>query len=160
MGAQEAAAGWDVAGWGGATVPVMRTRSRRASGWLAGAAACAALSLALSGCTGRPDTDATSAPGPTDGSEVSPTAPPASPDPSPDGTGSPVGASDALSPGDPCDPADGDPDCTDATSDETFRYVVGYADCVAEWAAAGTDEAYGLCTDLDGDGTSGYADSH
>jgi hypothetical protein len=44
--------------------------------------------------------------------------------------------------------------------DETFRHIAGYADCVAEWASAGSDEAHGLCTDLDGDGSSGYGDSH
>ena len=57
-------------------------------------------------------------------------------------------------PGSPCDPAGGNPDCTDASVDGTFRIVSGYADCVA---ALG--EASGSCTDLDGDGQAGYPDS-
>ncbi|KRD44373.1 hypothetical protein ASE38_09600 [Cellulomonas sp. Root930] len=58
-------------------------------------------------------------------------------------------------PGEPCDPADGSPDCTDATSDGLFRYVEGYADCVAQLPG----EEQGMCTDLDGDGRAGYPDS-
>jgi molecular chaperone DnaK len=57
-------------------------------------------------------------------------------------------------PGSPCDPASGNPDCTDATADSTFRIVSGYADCVASVGEAG-----GICTDLDGDGQAGYPDS-
>ena len=57
-------------------------------------------------------------------------------------------------PGSPCDPAGGNPDCTDASVDGTFRIVSGYADCVAALS-----EASGSCTDLDGDGQAGYPDS-
>jgi Ethanolamine utilization protein EutJ (predicted chaperonin) len=57
-------------------------------------------------------------------------------------------------PGSPCNPADGNPDCTDASADGSFRIVSGYADCIA---AAGA--ASGICTDLDGDGQAGYPDS-
>jgi hypothetical protein len=57
-------------------------------------------------------------------------------------------------PGSPCNPADGNPDCTDASGDGSFRIVSGYADCIA---AAG--ETSGICTDLDGDGQAGYPDS-
>jgi hypothetical protein len=89
-------------------------------------------------------------------------APEASSSPEP-GTTSPSPAPAAaaphdLAPGDPCDPADGHPDCTDASADGTFRYVEGYAACVEEWASVGRDEAYGLCTDLDGSGDAGYED--
>lgn len=64
-----------------------------------------------------------------------------------------------LAPGELCDPADGSPDCTDATGEVEgpFRYIVGYADCVEDF---GPEHAYGLCTDLDGDGYAGYPDSH
>ena len=65
-------------------------------------------------------------------------------------------ASRALLPGEPCDPADGSPDCTDATADAQYRYIEGYADCVADCTGR---RAYGLCTDLDGDGHAGYPDS-
>ena len=61
----------------------------------------------------------------------------------------------ALLPGESCDPADGSPDCTNATADSEYRYIEGYADCVAYFT---TDETYGLCTDLDGDGYHGYPD--
>lgn len=66
--------------------------------------------------------------------------------------------SSTLTPGAACDPADGFPDCTDATGahDGRFVYLEGYAQCVADF---GSDEAYGLCTDLDGDGRAGYPDS-
>lgn len=76
-----------------------------------------------------------------------PAATPASTSPSP-----------TPSPGEPCDPADGSPDCTDATGMEGggFRYVEGYADCLATF---GAEEADGLCFDLDGDGVAGYPDS-
>lgn len=57
-------------------------------------------------------------------------------------------------PGDPCDPADGDPDCTDQTILGGFRIVEGWADCVA---ALGPDA--GECHDLDGDGHAGHPDS-
>jgi molecular chaperone DnaK len=56
-------------------------------------------------------------------------------------------------PGSPCDPASGNPDCTDDSADGAFRIVSGYADCVA---AVGDT---GICSDLDGDGQAGYPDS-
>lgn len=56
----------------------------------------------------------------------------------------------ALQPGDPCSPEEGLADCTDQSSDGTYRYIVGYAQCEAEG---------GLCVDLDGDGYAGYPDS-
>ncbi|AEE45136.1 hypothetical protein [Cellulomonas fimi] len=91
----------------------------------------------------------TSAPAPAASPTPTPTAStPAEPAPAPSAT---------VRPGDPCDPAAGDPDCTDATVDGTFRHVEGYADCVASF---GDDEAYGLCQDLDGDGEAMYPDSH
>ncbi|VTR76896.1 hypothetical protein [Cellulomonas hominis] len=131
----------------------MTTPSQRDRRWLTGAAACAALALALAGCTGQPDAGTTSDPVPAAEWAGSPTPAPAATDDTPASGATPT-------PGDPCDPAAGDPDCTDATVDETFRHIAGYADCVAEWASAGRDEAHGLCTDLDGDGSAGYADSH
>ncbi|WP_456787494.1 hypothetical protein [Cellulomonas sp. P5_C5] len=109
-------------------------------------AALGVLVLALGACTsGSPG------PGPT------PTTPPGSASSAPPVTraASPSTASMPL-PGDPCDPADGSPDCTDATADSEFRYIEGYAACVASFT---TDERYGLCTDLDGDGLAGYPDS-
>jgi len=57
-------------------------------------------------------------------------------------------------PGDPCDPAAGDPDCTDNTVDGSFRIVEGFAQCVADF-----DGDTGICTDLDGDGYAMYPDS-
>ncbi|HEX6166516.1 MAG TPA: hypothetical protein VFZ30_07005 [Acidimicrobiales bacterium] len=67
-----------------------------------------------------------------------------------------VDAKEALSPvpGSRCDPADSNPNDTDATADSTFRIVSGYADCVASVGEPG-----GICTDLDGDGQAGYPDS-
>lgn len=67
-------------------------------------------------------------------------------------------ATPTLLPGEPCDPADGSPDCTDATGIEGggYRYIEGYADCVATF---GGEEAYGICFDLEGDGYAGYPDS-
>jgi len=62
-------------------------------------------------------------------------------------------ASPTLLPGALCDPAAGSPDCTDASVDGGYRFVVGYADCVALM-----DTAPELCTDLDGDGHQGYPD--
>jgi Ethanolamine utilization protein EutJ (predicted chaperonin) len=56
-------------------------------------------------------------------------------------------------PGSPCDPAAGDPDCTNESADGTFRIVSGYADCVATLGEGG------LCSDLDGDGVAGFPDS-
>ena len=57
-------------------------------------------------------------------------------------------------PGAPCDPAGGDPDCTDQTSDGTFRIVEGFAQCVAD-----SDGDTGICADLDGDGNATFPDS-
>jgi len=101
--------------------------------------------LVLAGCTSAP------APGPTASPTSAPTATTSvTPAPTPSSTPR------ALLPGESCDPADGSPDCTDATADSEFRYLEGYADCVASFT---TDERYGLCTDLDGDGYAGYPDS-
>lgn len=114
--------------------------------------------LGAAGCTGGAEP-----PTPTGGGASASSAPQQSgttADPAPTTAAPAPDASAAPAPGDPCDPAAGDPDCTDATGDATFRYVEGYADCVAEWSSAGQDEAYGLCTDLDGDGTAGYPDTH
>ncbi|HKH03675.1 MAG TPA: Hsp70 family protein [Acidimicrobiales bacterium] len=57
-------------------------------------------------------------------------------------------------PGEPCDPDDGDPDCTTDSGEGTSRIVEGWNDCVVD-----TGEAGGLCSDLDGDGYAGYPDS-
>lgn len=110
--------------------------------------------LVLSACTSAPvpdDSPAPSSPSPSRSSTapVEPTSS-ATPDASP--------PTPAPQPGDPCDPANGSPDCTDATGaeDGQFRYVEGYADCVATF---GAEQAYGLCTDLDGDGIAGYPDA-
>jgi len=120
----------------------------------------AAIVLVLAACTQpspRPSSSLTT-PATATATAV-PTPTPTRPTPSPTGTSTPSPSpSPTLEPGDPCDPADGSPDCTDATGtdDGEFRYVEGYAQCVAD---LGSDEAYGLCTDLDGDGRAGYADS-
>lgn len=129
-----------------------------------------AVVVTLAGCTAGTEPSpapATSAPAtttqPTAATTTSATS--SSPVPSSDApaTTSPgaVPTSGAVTPnpGDPCDPADGDPDCTDATGygDGVFRHIVGYADCVEQ---LGADEAYSLCVDLDDDGYAGYPDSH
>jgi hypothetical protein len=64
---------------------------------------------------------------------------------------------DDPTPGQPCEPGS-HPDCSDATGTEgeQYRIIAGYADCLA---LHGPDEAYGLCTDLDGDDHAGYADA-
>ncbi|MEZ0449028.1 hypothetical protein [Cellulomonas sp. ICMP 17802] len=114
----------------------------------------AAAALVLVGCTQSPAgpdpaRSATTSPSTTASATTDRGTTPTAPAPTP--STSPV-------PGEPCDPADGSPDCTDATGadDGTFRYIEGYADCVADLGAA---EAHGLCTDLDGDGRAGYPDS-
>ncbi|WP_315093997.1 hypothetical protein [uncultured Cellulomonas sp.] len=110
-----------------------------------GLAALAA--LALCGCTSEPPRPSSAiSPTPTPSASVTSAAPTPTPTPSP-----------SLVPGAPCDPADGSPDCTDATGagDGRWVYLEGYADCVAQLPG----EEYGLCTDLDGDGRAGYPDS-
>lgn len=57
-------------------------------------------------------------------------------------------------PGALCDPAAGDPDCTDDTVDGSFRIVEGFAQCLADF-----DGDTGICSDLNGDGYAGYPDS-
>ncbi|WP_146927922.1 hypothetical protein [Cellulomonas xylanilytica] len=107
----------------------------------------AATAIALSGCT-------SGTPGPT--GTVSPADPATtSAAPTEDPTTAPSTPPPPV-PGEPCDPAAGSPDCTDATADSEFRYIEGYAECVASYTS---DETYGLCTDLDGDGRAGYPDS-
>lgn len=108
--------------------------------------------LVLSACTATPEPDDSPAPSPPSPAPSS-TAPV---DPASTSTPATSPPTPALRPGDPCDPADGSPDCTDATADGQFRYVEGYADCVATF---GEEQAYGLCTDLDGDGIAGYPDA-
>ncbi|WP_147793771.1 hypothetical protein [Cellulomonas sp. Y8] len=73
---------------------------------------------------------------------------------SPDAGAAPA---DDPTPGQPCEPGS-HPDCSDATGTEgaPYRIIAGYADCLA---LHGPDEAYGLCTDLDGDDHAGYADA-
>ena len=114
-----------------------------------------AAALLLTACTPTP------APAPTASPTTAPTAstsvtsvPTPSATPTADTSSGPTPRT--LLPGDSCDPADGSPDCTDATADSEFRYIEGYAECVASFS---TDESYGLCTDLDGDGYAGYPDS-
>jgi hypothetical protein len=113
-----------------------------------------AVALVLAGCTAEPSRPS-SAVSPTTSASVtvSPVAATAT-----ESTPSPTAPTPTLAPGDLCDPADGSPDCTDATGagDGQYRYIEGYADCVAD---LGTAEAHGLCTDLDGDGRAGYPDS-
>ncbi|MDQ0375335.1 hypothetical protein [Cellulomonas humilata] len=132
----------------------MTLRSVRAVGGVA-------LALALAACTpSSPAPDPSpSTPPVTSAPSPSPSTPPVTSAPSPTPTTDPSpDTADPLLPGDPCDPAAGSPDCTDATGMDGsgYRYVEGYADCVARF---GADEAYGLCTDLDGDGRAGYPDS-
>lgn len=117
----------------------------------AAALAAVAVALGMSACGAAPAREEVPAPGPT--APVSTGAPSGVPE-----TPGPAAEPDAApTPGALCDPADGDPDCTDSTTDGAFRHVEGFADCVAEF---GEDEADGLCTDLDGDGVRGYPDSH
>jgi len=66
----------------------------------------------------------------------------------------PSSTAPAGGPGAPCDPADGDPNCTDQTNDGQFRIVAGFADCVAD-----NQGDTGICADLDGDGQAMYPDS-
>jgi len=118
---------------------------------------CALLLTALCGCTGTQGTvepPVTVGTIPTIGPAPSVTTPPPPTTPAAPTPGVPTPAVPA--PGEPCDPADGSPDCTDASVDGTFRQITGYADCVG---ALGPDEAHGMCTDLDGDGAVGYPDS-
>lgn len=118
---------------------------------------CALLLTALCGCTGTQGTvepPVTVGTIPTIGPAPSVTTPPPPTTPAAPTPGVPTPAVPA--PGEPCDPADGSPDCTDASVDGTFRQITGYADCVG---ALGPDEAHGMCTDLDGDGAAGYPDS-
>jgi len=119
---------------------------------------CALLLTLLCGCSGAQGTVEPPTTGgtiPTMGPAPVVTTPAPSPTTAPPPTpGVPTPAVPA--PGQPCDPADGSPDCTDASVDGTFRQITGYADCVK---ALGQDEAHGMCTDLDGDGKSGYPDS-
>ncbi|WP_426593033.1 hypothetical protein ACPPVS_14950 [Cellulomonas sp. McL0617] len=114
--------------------------------------------VALAACTADPSP--TPAPAPTTAASTIPTEPaPTEPAPvasTPPPTASEPDPTTVLAPGDPCDPADGSPDCTDATVDATYRYIVGYADCVD---ALGAAEAHRGCTDLDGDGEAGYPDA-
>ncbi|QZN84449.1 hypothetical protein [Cellulomonas sp. C5510] len=108
----------------------------------------------LAGCVAEredePDAEGTT-PGRTapvsPGTAVPPTTPATSGDPT---VGEPT-------PGQPCEPGS-HPDCSDATGTEgdSWRIIAGYADCVEGF---GEDEAYGLCTDLDGDDQAGYADA-
>ena len=122
------------------------------------AAGVAAIVLVLAACTQpspRPSSSLTATATATATAVPSPTGP----TPSPTGTSTlSPSPSPPLAAGDPCDPADRSPDCTDATGIEGggFRYVEGYADCVATF---GAEEADGLCFDLDGDGVAGYPDS-
>ena len=116
------------------------------------------VALVLAGCTSTPPRPS-SAVSPTASEASAPTTPaapatttPPAPAPAPSATAAPP----TPAPGEPCDPADGSPDCTNATGDGAFRYVEGYADCVATF---GPEEAYSLCTDLEGDGRAGYPDS-
>jgi hypothetical protein len=106
----------------------------------------------VAGCTGSDDDALTPSPS---GSVAVPT--PA--------TSTGASPADGTAPDAPADPAPGTaceegshPDCSDATGTEgdSFRIIAGYADCVA---FHGADEAYGLCTDLDGDDRAGYADA-
>lgn len=93
----------------------------------------------LPGSTSSPTTPAAAGPSATTGTESSPTVPA------------------APAPGQACEPGS-HPDCSDATGTDgdAWRIIAGYADCVAGF---GADEAYGLCTDLDGDDHAGYTDA-
>src|SRR4051812_47342840 len=125
----------------------------------AGALVAAAVVLGLVACS-------PSGPSPAPSSSASRTSagptPSVEPTPTPTAPPSPSAAAPSPSPtprpGEPCDPTAGSPDCTDATGMEGggYRYIEGYADCVATF---GADEADGLCFDLDGDGRAGYPDA-
>ena len=114
-----------------------------------------AATLLLAGCPSTPAPDPTATPTPSSPPSTSTST---APEPSATALGSTAPnptASRLPVPGEPCDPADGSPDCTDATADGQLRYLEGYADCVTQLPG----EEYGLCTDLDGDGRAGYPDS-
>jgi len=136
----------------------------RSRGDLVGRAAVALLLVsALAGCGGGD---------PTSGGAASPTAASArtpGPDGATGGDDAPTATATATptpdpstpaaaepTPGQPCEPGS-HPDCSDATGTEgdPYRIIAGYADCLA---LHGPDAAYGLCTDLDGDGQAGYPD--
>jgi len=128
----------------------------RLHGRLAGVAAVV---LVLAACTASPaPPEPSDSPAPRTSPLPTPTAAAPTPEPAPAAPSSTTAPSPTPSPGDPCDPADGSLDCTDATGMEGggFRYVEGYGDCVATF---GAEEADGLCFDLDGDGVAGYPDS-
>jgi hypothetical protein len=120
-------------------------RSRARVGWVVGVVVLVA--GALSACDGSDATGPTATPAATSAS--SPSAATGA-EPSPTGPADPA-------PGQACEPGS-HPDCSDATGIEgdSWRIIAGYADCVAGF---GVDEAYGLCTDLDGDDRAGYADA-
>ena len=135
-----------------ATSPTATVRNmRRPTAGGTGITAITAAMLVLAACTLTPAPDPTASPTstPTASTSVTPT-------PTPSATPTVDPTPRAPLPGESCDPADGSPDCTDATADSQFRYIEGYADCVSTFT---TDERYGLCTDLDGDGRAGYPDS-
>jgi hypothetical protein len=117
-------------------------------------ASALALVATLGGCTADDGEAVPTGAATTPGTATSSPATPAAPSAEAPAT---TPATTEVVPNAPCDPADGHPDCTDATGNEgdSFRYVVGYADCLE---ALGADQAYGLCTDLDGDGYAGYPD--
>ena len=112
-----------------------------------------ATTLLLAGCPSTPAPDST--PSSLPSAPATTGTPPAPSATALETTAPPATASPTPVPGAPCDPADGSPDCTDASGDGQFRHVEGYADCVAELPG----EEYGVCTDLDGDGRAGYPDS-
>jgi len=122
-------------------------------------AGAAAVVLVLAACTASPaHPEPSGSPVPSTSPLPTSTATASTPEPAPAPQSSTPTPSPTPSPGEPCDPADGSPDCTDATGMEGggFRYVEGYADCVATF---GAEEGDGLCFDLDGDGVAGYPDS-
>lgn len=91
-----------------------------------------------------------------DPAEVSTSEPSAEPQPT--DTSAPSAEPEPTpTPGQACEPGS-DPNCTDdtGTPGDSYRYVDGYAECLAN---LGADEAGGLCTDLDGDNVAGYPDA-
>jgi hypothetical protein len=131
----------------------MRSLSRL--GWVVGLVVLVA--GAVSGCTGSDTAGTASSPAASGPGASRPTASAASSSsPSTDAEPSPT-ATVTPAPGQECEPGS-HPDCSDATGTEgdSWRIIAGYADCVAGW---GAEEAYGLCTDLDGDDQAGYADA-
>lgn len=121
----------------------MATNPARAAAVLA----AVAFALGMSACGASPAREEVPAPAPT---APGPTDAPSGVTETPEPAAEPT-------PGALCDPDDGDPDCTDSTTDGEFRHIEGFADCVAQF---GAEEEYGVCTDLDGDGVHGYPDSH